>query len=46
MEWDTGAAHAIVNEAGKSLKKYKDKNYSEHVYNKEDLLNQWFIVCT
>jgi 3'(2'), 5'-bisphosphate nucleotidase len=44
MEWDTGAAHAIVNEAGKNLLKYKDSKYSRHKYNKEKLLNQWFIV--
>jgi 3'(2'), 5'-bisphosphate nucleotidase len=44
MEWDTGAAHAIVNGAGKNLQKYKDSKYSRHKYNKENLLNQWFIV--
>ena len=44
MEWDTGAAHAIVNESGKSLEKYIDGKYSKHEYNKEDLLNQWFVV--
>ena len=44
MEWDTGAAHAIVNEAKKNLKVYKNGQYSKHKYNKEKLLNQWFIV--
>jgi 3'(2'), 5'-bisphosphate nucleotidase len=44
MEWDTGAAHAIVNEAEKSFKKYKNGQYSKHKYNKENLLNQWFVV--
>jgi 3'(2'), 5'-bisphosphate nucleotidase len=44
MEWDTGAVHAIVNESGKILKKYKGNNYLKHKYNKENSLNQWFIV--
>jgi 3'(2'), 5'-bisphosphate nucleotidase len=44
MEWDTGAAHAIINEAEKSFKKYKIGQYSKHKYNKEDLLNRWFVV--
>jgi len=44
MEWDTGAAHAIVNESGKSIQQYKGGQYSELEYNKEDLLNQWFVV--
>jgi len=44
MEWDTGAAHAIVNEAGKSLKKYTNGKYLEHKYNKEGLVNWWFVV--
>jgi 3'(2'), 5'-bisphosphate nucleotidase len=44
MEWDTGAAHAIVNESGKSLQKYQDKEYSQHKYNKVDLLNKSFVV--
>jgi 3'(2'), 5'-bisphosphate nucleotidase len=44
MEWDTGAAHIIVNESGKSLCSYKDSNYAQHVYNKENLLNSFFIV--
>ncbi len=44
MEWDTGAAHAIVSEAGMQLQKYEDDAYSKHVYNKENLLNGWFGV--
>ncbi|HIG32115.1 MAG TPA: 3'(2'),5'-bisphosphate nucleotidase CysQ [Flavobacteriales bacterium] len=42
MEWDTGAGHAIVKYAGFSVKQY---NSSEDVvYNKENLLNPWFLV--
>jgi len=44
MEWDTGAAHAVVIESGRGLKKYKDGKHSKHKYNKVDLLNQWFLV--
>ena len=42
MEWDTGAGHAIVKYAGCSVTQY---NSSDNVvYNKEDLLNPWFLV--
>jgi 3'(2'), 5'-bisphosphate nucleotidase len=42
MEWDTAAAHAIVNETGlKVLEAGKD---SELRYNKENLLNPFFLV--
>jgi len=45
MEWDTAAAHAIVNESGGLFNKYTDKNaYQKHSYNKENLLNDWFVV--
>jgi 3'(2'), 5'-bisphosphate nucleotidase len=44
MEWDTGAAHTIINEAEKSLRKYEAGKYSKHKYNKKSLLNQWFLV--
>jgi 3'(2'), 5'-bisphosphate nucleotidase len=44
MEWDTGAAHAIVSEAGLQLQKYENEAYSKHAYNKENLLNGWFVV--
>ena len=42
MEWDTAAAHAIVNESDGSFYKYKDQG--NHYYNKENLLNDWFVV--
>lgn len=44
MEWDTGAAHAIINESGKQLLGYKNDHYFRHNYNKEKLLNCWFVV--
>lgn len=42
MEWDTGAGHAIAKAAGKQL--IDHQTGSEMRYNKEDLLNHWFIV--
>jgi len=42
MEWDTAAAHAIVLESGKQVLKYGKNEPLE--YNKENLLNPWFIV--
>ena len=42
MEWDTAAAHAIVNEVG--LKVYESGSDSELRYNKENLLNPHFLV--
>ncbi len=42
MEWDTGAAHAIVLESGKLVVQYE--NDESLVYNKKNLLNPWFIV--
>ena len=42
MEWDTAAGHAIANYAGKKLIDYKTKK--EMRYNREQLLNNWFIV--
>ena len=42
MEWDIGAGHAIVKMAGFSVSKY-DTN-QEVIYNKESLLNPWFLV--
>lgn len=42
MEWDTAAAHALVNEVG--LKVYQHGGDSELLYNKEHLLNPWFLV--
>jgi len=42
MEWDTAAAHAVVNGVGlKVLQSGKDK---ELVYNKEELLNPHFLT--
>ena len=42
MEWDTAAGHAIVIFAGKKIVQY-GKN-EDLVYNKESLLNPWFIA--
>jgi 3'(2'), 5'-bisphosphate nucleotidase len=42
MEWDTGAGHAIVLAAGKQLLRHDTAK--PLTYNKEDLLNPWFIV--
>lgn len=42
MEWDTAAADAIVREAGKMT--YEFNSQKPVVYNKENLLNPWFIV--
>jgi len=45
MEWDTGAAHAIVNEANCTLIKYTKNNIKEkHAYGKNSLLNSRFVV--
>jgi 3'(2'), 5'-bisphosphate nucleotidase len=47
MEWDTGAAHAVVREADKEIYSYEQieaNNYTCIKYNKESLLNQWFVV--
>ena len=42
MEWDTAAAHAIVNEAGRQV--LNRETGEPLTYNKENLLNPWFIV--
>ena len=42
MEWDTAAAHAIVLESGKNVKQFETD--LSIIYNKENLLNPWFIV--
>jgi len=42
MEWDTAAAQAVVQAAGGKVTHYK--NHEPLYYNKEDLLNPWFIV--
>lgn len=56
MEWDTAAADAIVREAGKMIYQYDNKvlatdflstinhRLKTMVYNKEELLNPWFVV--
>jgi 3'(2'), 5'-bisphosphate nucleotidase len=44
MEWDTGAAHAIINECGMHLKGYKNLRTVSFLYNKKKLLNAWFIA--
>ncbi|WP_462252997.1 3'(2'),5'-bisphosphate nucleotidase CysQ [Ekhidna sp.] len=42
MEWDTAAAHAIVNEAGGNV--VLEDGKTPLSYNKENLLNPYFIV--
>ena len=42
MEWDTGAGHAIAKYAGFSVKQYN--TIDDIIYNKEYLLNPWFLV--
>jgi 3'(2'), 5'-bisphosphate nucleotidase len=42
MEWDTAAADAIVRESGKMS--YQFDTDIPLVYNKENLLNPWFVV--
>lgn len=42
MEWDTAAGHAIANAAGKKL--WHTDFSTELKYNKENLLNPYFIV--
>jgi 3'(2'), 5'-bisphosphate nucleotidase len=42
MEWDTAAAHAIINEVGLSVLIPDSK--LELAYNKADLLNSYFVV--
>jgi 3'(2'), 5'-bisphosphate nucleotidase len=42
MEWDTAAGHAIANAAGKKL--WLTDFSGELIYNKENLLNPFFVV--
>jgi 3'(2'), 5'-bisphosphate nucleotidase len=42
MEWDTAAAHAVAAAAGRRVRNYRTG--AELAYNKENLLNDWFIV--
>jgi 3'(2'), 5'-bisphosphate nucleotidase len=42
MEWDTAAGHSIVKFAGKEI--FQFENNEPLTYNKENLLNPWFVV--
>lgn len=42
MEWDTAAGHAIIRAAGREV--YNTDEKTPLSYNKEDLLNPWFIA--
>lgn len=42
MEWDTGAGHAVAKASGAVVINKETGN--ELIYNKEDLLNPWFLV--
>jgi 3'(2'), 5'-bisphosphate nucleotidase len=42
MEWDTAAAQGVVVGTGKSVRNYT--NREPLTYNKEDLLNPWFVA--
>ncbi len=42
MEWDTAAGQAICKYAGKTV--YDHKTGKEMLYNREQLLNNWFLV--
>jgi len=42
MEWDTAAGHAIVSACGKHVIDHTTQK--EMTYNKENLLNNWFVV--
>ena len=44
MEWDTAAAHAVAKYAGCRLIDSKSKK--ELQYNKENLLNPFFLVLS
>ncbi len=43
MEWDTAAAQAVVEAAGKKVLIHNSDLPLR--YNKENLLNPWFLVC-
>jgi 3'(2'), 5'-bisphosphate nucleotidase len=42
MEWDTAAAHAVAAAAGRRVLRWGTQE--DLVYNKEDLLNPWFVA--
>jgi 3'(2'), 5'-bisphosphate nucleotidase len=44
MEWDTGAAHAIINESSCLLELYNEQGFYPHVYNKVSIRNGYFIT--
>jgi len=44
MEWDTAAGHVIAEQAGAQV--FRHDNNKSLLYNKEDLLNPYFIVTT
>ncbi len=44
MEWNMGVAHAVVCEAGFTLNRYNNSTFGKHLYNKNNLLNDWFVV--
>ncbi|NOR54702.1 MAG: 3'(2'),5'-bisphosphate nucleotidase CysQ [Sulfurovum sp.] len=48
MEWDTAAADAVVRESGKMTYQYDPEPLAQNSeslkYNKENLLNPWFVV--
>jgi 3'(2'), 5'-bisphosphate nucleotidase len=44
MEWDTGAAHVVACEAGFMINRLNDLTSNQHLYNKNNLLNDWFVV--
>ena len=43
MEWDTAAGHAVAHYS--DCKVYDYKTGSELKYNKENMLNPWFVVA-
>jgi 3'(2'), 5'-bisphosphate nucleotidase len=49
MEWDTAAADAVVKKSGKNVYAVNPENLTPDfnkplIYNKENLLNPWFVV--
>ena len=44
MEWDIAAGHAIINGSGGVVVNNETKK--ELSYNKENLLNPWFIAAS
>ncbi len=42
MEWDVAAGHAVIKFSGGNVVSYESRN--ELLYNKESLLNPWFIA--